>query len=230
MSERSLFSVTNGTPLRHRRIWLSAATQASDVSGGDPSAVAALLEWVRCGNALVGRARQNGDVAGSLPIGLALPPRTRLSFNVAATAVDRVAAPLCLCEVAASLPVAMRYTAVNLAREAGARAMPLFVYGSVFWQHTSGGTYLNASSDLDLLAQPASAAKAHEWIGVLQREQAIANVRIDGEIELPMHVAVAWREMASDEKRLLVKSDLGPALWPRERVWSAWSFEEATRC
>ncbi len=147
----------------------------------------------------------------------------RISFSVPMYAVVRIEEPLPLAEVASALPPTMRGTALGLLRFAGEAGMPLRVYGSVFWQHTSGDAYLHDHSDLDLLAQPATADDAKRWLDVLERAETTSAVRIDGEVELPTGEAVAWRELAMAGEKILVKSDAGPSLRPRASVWSAWA-------
>lgn len=185
-----------------------------------------VIDWARRGRPVIGRGVLPHDKPDRLPLGLACieaGQRLRISFSVPMHAVVRVEEPLPLADVVTGLPPAMRSTALGLVRFAGETGMPLRVYGSVFWQHTSGDVYLHDRSDLDLLAQPATADDAKRWLDVLELAETSSAVRIDGEIELPTGEAVAWRELAMAGGKILVKSDAGPSLRPRASVWSAWA-------
>jgi len=214
--------------LRHRRVWLAPALSRADVAGCDePAAIDGVIDWALKGRALVGRGALPHDPPDMLPLGLAridAGRRLRVSFCVPTHAVSRIEEPLPLAEVAPGLPPAMRSTALRLAQRAGEIGMPLRVYGSAFWQHASGDAYLHDRSDLDLLAQPETAEDARRWLDALKQIETNSSVRIDGEIELPSGEAVAWRELAASGATLLVKSDAGPSLRPRESVWSAWAL------
>jgi phosphoribosyl-dephospho-CoA transferase len=214
-------------PLRHRRVWLRPALGRADIAGcDDPAALDMLIDWTRQGRALVGRGALPQDTPGWIPLGLARREagrRQRLALCVPASAVLRVEEPLSLAEVAPGLPPAMRGTALQLVRQASEIGVPLRVYGSAFWQHASGEPCLHDRSDLDLLAQPASADAARRWLAALAQTQAASTVRLDGEVELPSGEAVAWRELAGSTSQVLVKSDTGPRLAARALVWSAWA-------
>ncbi|MBA3595964.1 MAG: malonate decarboxylase holo-[acyl-carrier-protein] synthase [Methylibium sp.] len=213
--------------LRHRRVWLTPALSRGDVAGcEEPAAIDRVIDWARKGRPVIGRGALPHDTPDLLPLGLAwieAGRRLRLSFCVPMHAVERIEEPLPLAEVAPTLPPAMRSSAMRLVQFAVDIGMPLRVYGSVFWQHTSGEAYLHDHSDLDLLAQPETADDAKRWLDALELTEATSAVRIDGEVELPTGEAVAWRELAAASEKILVKSDAGPSLRPRASVWSAWA-------
>lgn len=213
--------------LRHRPVWLTPALSRGDVAGCvEPLAIDRVIGWARKGRPVIGRGALPHDTPDLLPLGLACIEagrRIRVSFRVPKPAVLRVEEPLALAAVAPTLPPALRSTALRLLQFAGEIGMPLRVYGSVFWQHTSGEAYLHDHSDLDLLAQPETADDAKRWLDALEFTEAISAVRIDGEVELPTGEAVAWRELAAAGEKILVKSDAGPSLRPRASVWSAWA-------
>lgn len=213
--------------LRHRPVWLAPALSRGDVAGcEEPSAIDRVIDRARKAWPVIGRGVLPHDTPDRLPLGLACIEagrRIRISFSVPMRAVLRIEEPLPLAEVARTLPPAMRSTALRLVQIAGEIGMPLRVYGSVFWQHTSGDAYLYDRSDLDLLAQPETADDARRWLDALKLTDATSAVRIDGEVELPTGEAVAWRELAAAGEKILVKSDAGPSLRPRTSVWSAWT-------
>jgi phosphoribosyl-dephospho-CoA transferase len=211
---------------RHRRFWIAPTLEGKDVRGcSDPVALEALLDWIRSGRPLVGRAALPHEVADDVPLGLASnreDRRVRVSFRVPERAVTRVEPPLTLAEVAPGLPPKMRHAAEPLVENAAELGVPLHVYGSAFWQHVSGLPYLRADSDLDLLARPETAADARRWLGVLARLDASSATRLDGEVETPAGDGVAWRELAGAGDTILVKCDTGALLRPRASVWAAW--------
>lgn len=218
-------ATTPAAPWRHRRVWLSAALAAQDLRAcADDAAARAFIERARTGQPLVGRSAGAGDLAHWLPLGLVLAAKPgsklRLSCCVARRSIARVAEPLRLREAMGTLPRAMRSVAERLLEFAEAEAMPLAVYGSVFWQHADAGAHLHPRSDLDLLARPASADVARRWLLRLAALDAAGPVRIDGEIELPSGDAVSWRELAAPGRLILVKSDQGPRLQERSALWA----------
>lgn len=218
-------------PWRHRRVWLAPDLDAPGLAGlGDAADAQAVIDWARAGRPFIGRATLPGDGAGRLPLGLALPPqprKRRLSFTVAPGAARRVSAPPTLGDAQAHLPPRLREPAAQLESRAVALGLPVYVFGSAFWQQASGLAYLTEQSDLDLLVCPASAAAARGWLQALAEVQADSAVRLDGEIQLPDGEGVAWRELAAAPARLLLKSDHGPALRELAAVWAAWGTVSA---
>lgn len=213
--------------LRHRPVWLAPALSRGDVAEcTEPAGVDRVIDRARSGRPVIGRSVLPHDRPDRLPLGLACieaGQRLRLSFSVPMHTAVRIEEPLPLVEVVPGLPAAMRGTALHLVQFAGDIGMPLRVFGSAFWEHTSGDAYLHDHSDLDLLAQPTTADDAKRWLDFLELAQSTSAVRIDGEIELPTGEAVAWRELAMAGEKILVKSDAGPSLRPRASVWSAWA-------
>lgn len=220
---------SDSSPLRHRRVWLRPSRQGQDVVCGDRRAIEAIVAWQSEGLPFVGRAVGAGDPEGHVPLGLALMVdgcRARLAFSIEQQSVARIEDPIALGQLLPSLPGRMRDTARRLNAAARELGMPLGAYGSVAWEHCKAG-YLHAASDLDLLARPANAESAKQWLQVLGAIDAAAPMRIDGEIELPDGYCVAWRELAQDGARMLTKSDRGPQLRSREQVWSTWPTERS---
>ncbi|WP_428415308.1 malonate decarboxylase holo-[acyl-carrier-protein] synthase [Methylibium sp.] len=218
-------------PWRHRRVWLAPDLGAAELAGLDDAADAqAVVDWAQAGRPFIGRATQPGDGPGRLPLGLALPPqprKRRLSFTVAPAAVRLVSAPPTLGDALAHLPPRLREPAALLESRAFALGLPVYVFGSAFWQQASGLVYLTEHSDLDVLACPPSAAAARDWLHALTEVQADSAARLDGEIQLPDGAGVAWRELAAAPTQLLLKSDHGPALRELAAVWAAWGTVSA---
>jgi phosphoribosyl-dephospho-CoA transferase len=149
-----------------------------------------------------------------LRLGLALPGRRRLGFDLEASEVTRRSAPWSLGEVLPCLPPSWLPGLRSLASAFEAIEIKAGVYGSAAWQALTGLAYLREDSDLDLLLEPGSAPR---WRLVLELLQAREGVppRLDGEVLLPGGGAVAWREAASDSPTLLVKSLTDVALVAR---------------
>lgn len=219
-------SSLSARPWRHRRVWLAPDLGAAELAGlGDPTDAQAVVDWAQAGRPFIGRAAQPGDGAGRLPLGLALPPqprKRRLSFTVAPGTVRLVSAPPTLGDALAHLPPRLREPAALLESRAFALGLPVYVFGSAFWQQASRLVYLTEHSDLDLLACPLNAATARAWLQALAEVQADNAARLDGEIQLPSGEGVAWRELAAAPAQLLLKSDHGPALRDLAAVWAAW--------
>lgn len=210
------------SPFRHRRVWLSCTLAGDEVFCRDPHASKAILQWAEAGNPFIGRARAAEDPVGSVPLGLALARsncRIRLSFTVQQRSVDKVAQPIELAELLPTLPDRMRETALRLVSSASQTGTFLGVYGSVFWERFGGG-YLHPDSDLDILARPLSARALQHTIQELHAIDATSPMRVDGEIEFPSGAAVAWRELASNSARVLVKTDTGPVMRSRASILS----------
>ncbi|BDB30013.1 malonate decarboxylase holo-[acyl-carrier-protein] synthase (plasmid) [Cupriavidus sp. P-10] len=214
-------------PWRHRRVWLKPDVEARELAvGGDERAAAAIIERARQGLPFVGRSAGVHDRPGWPTLGLALArtagERIRLSCGVPRHVLARVEPPLTLSEALPTLPAEAGHFAAALVTQAAEIDMTLWVYGSAFWQHAGGGNYWRDTSDLDLLARPASAAQASEWLDYLEKIEATAPLRMDGEIELPSGGGVSWRELAGKSRKLLVKTVRGHALLPRAEILESW--------
>ena len=87
------------------------------------------------------------------------------------------------------------------------------------WQALAGGSYVNASSDLDVLIDVADAAGADRAADFLQRAAAECPFKLDGELSLPGLGEVHWREYLNGEPAILVKSLHAVRLVRREELW-----------
>ncbi|HVO88469.1 MAG TPA: malonate decarboxylase holo-[acyl-carrier-protein] synthase, partial [Casimicrobiaceae bacterium] len=97
----------------------------------------------------------------------------------------------------------------------------LRAYGSLAWQALSGLSYVNESSDLDVLAFASDTPALQCALLALRHAETIAPMRVDGEIVFPGGNAVAWREWAAASARVLVKHVRGVALCSRASLLPA---------
>jgi phosphoribosyl-dephospho-CoA transferase len=222
-----LASRATSTPVRlrrHQRVWLDPSMAANEIAGLGDDEADAVLTWLRRGLPFVCRSASINNLPQRISLGLKTSTEAggaRLGFTIDTRHVRRVQEPLALAEAIDAMPAPMRTAALQLADRSAALAVPVHVYGSVSWQHASRDVYLHGSSDLDILARPASQASAEQWVSAVRIVQAAASVRIDGEIELPCGGAVAWREWAGSSRTVVVKTSIGPELRNRDAVWPA---------
>lgn len=114
-------------------------------------------------------------------------------------------------DVASALPARWQAPFARL-QQSGAN-LGLRVFGSLALQVLTGQIYLRASSDIDLLFRPRSAAELDEGTALLAGH--LAELPLDGEIVFPSGQAVAWKEWFSargQSGRVLVKSHSGVTL------------------
>jgi phosphoribosyl-dephospho-CoA transferase len=208
---------------RHRWVRIGAGARhgvvASCSAVGKRDQVA---QWLALGRPLIARARQASDSPGEQPLGLCLP-RASGKLRIALSAppgviegCEEAASLSCVAEVLpeAALPAARELVAMSRRLGFEARA-----FGSAAWQWRTAEIYLGEGSDLDVLAAPPDGAALREWLALLERLDARAAMRLDGEIECPSGDSVNWRELASGAETVLLKSCAGVRLAPAATVW-----------
>jgi len=197
---------------RHELVWLSHTPQP-DVTG-DASAVA---RWHADGNPFVVCRQRGGD--DSLPLGFCVASPGQRPRRIAAHSrreeIARTALPPSLGEVAALQPD----TFARLADAASKSRLDIRVFGSWMWQTLTGGSYVNAASDLDVLVDVADAAEAERAADFLQRKAAECPFKLDGELSFPGLGEIHWREYLTDEPAILVKSIAAVRIVRREGLW-----------
>ena len=206
---------------RHTLAWPATAARADLLSQAiDAGARVALARWLDAALPLVVRRADASalEPAPRVHLGLPLPPdqgKRRLAFVLAPKHVSRCAPPPTLQRVGAALPVPWRRPLAALDRDARDLGVTLRVFGSAAWQTLTGFAYLRAGSDVDLLLRPDSSEQLDATLELFDRFEAAAGLRIDAEILFADDRAVAWREWrqaASADDRVLVKSLAGAAL------------------
>lgn len=178
--------------------------------------------WIAAGRPLISARRLCGDPPDGLRLGLALPGKRRASVVVAPGAVERVAPPLGLAEVTIVAPSFLRAFLARLGEVLMAEGVEAHVFGSLAWHCLSGGAlgdYLTATSDVDLLFAPMTAADCERICRLLAAFCAAhPEPRLDGEIILPGGGAVAWRELAARPERVLLKASDDARLVPLAEI------------
>ncbi len=205
-------------PTRHDRVWLHPSSwRAALRETLDDEAVEQVDRWIRRGRAAVTRRRDPRCDDDDRCLGIALPiahGRKRIALVVGRQAVVRVEPPLTLDAIIDAAPFRCRAALGDLSRRAQDRGTTLSVYGSFAWQAISGEACVTARSDLDLLWDAPTPDDADRTIALLVEWEAASGIRADGEVRFPNGDAVAWRELATDASRVLVKRDDGVALRP----------------
>jgi phosphoribosyl-dephospho-CoA transferase len=207
---------------RHMRVWPTAFAWASMAdSARDATARAALGLWSARGWPLVVRRPDDGEsfcADKNISVGLALPPalgKGRLKFKITSDGVKAHAGPLALDDVVAAMEPAWQRALGPLARDAASARVMLRVFGSAAWQTQTGLVYLHEQSDIDVLVEPANRDELDTALALFECFERKTRVRLDGEIVFPGGDAVAWREWATSDERVLAKSLTRATLVPR---------------
>ena len=107
----------------------------------------------------------------------------------------------------------------HLAEAAAKDGLDIRVFGSWMWQTLTGGSYVNAASDLDVLVDVADAAGAGRAADFLQRKAEECPFKLDGELSFPGLGEIHWREYLNDGPMILVKSIVAVRMIRREELW-----------
>jgi malonate decarboxylase holo-[acyl-carrier-protein] synthase len=107
----------------------------------------------------------------------------------------------------------------HLAEAAAKDGLDIRVFGSWMWQTLTGGSYVNAASDLDVLVDVADAAGAGRAADFLQRKAEECPFKLDGELSFPGLGEIHWREYLNDGPMILVKSMVAVRMIRREELW-----------
>ena len=197
---------------RHELVWLSCAPQPYVT--GDASAVD---RWHAGRNPFVVCRQRGGDDFVPLGFCVASPgqrPR-RIAAHSRREEVVRIVRPPSLGEVAALQPD--KFT--RLLDAASKAGLDIRVFGSWMWQTLIGGSYVNPSSDLDVLVDVADAAGADRAANFRQREAAGSPFKLDGELSFSGLGEIHWREYLSGEPSVLLKSIETVRMVRREELW-----------
>lgn len=192
---------------RHDLIWLSPRGWRS-ARAQLPAYAAALCAWEQ--GAWPATVRRADPDAGSDEVSLGISvmqagaPKLRIGFRAACADVLRITPPLPLASLPPELPKGWAEPVAQL--QADTCTLPLHFYGSASLQALTGQPYLNADSDLDLLAYPVSRNQLSEIVERLAFHA--GPLPLDGEIVFPSGAAVAWKEWQMalrNASRVLVK-------------------------
>ena len=163
------------------------------------SAQATLVErWGYAGWPVIARRRAPGERSGAVPVGVPLPPslgKVRVALSIPHGVPWASMKGVRLSDARPVAPPAWSGT-TDAILDLGLRLqLTPRVFGSLLWQSLTGLTYIEPSSDLDLLWSFPDARALDPLLDGLERIEATAPIRIDGEV-LTASGGVNWREFA----------------------------------
>lgn len=221
---------------RHNLVWLSDAGWQAALGQASNDDATSIDAWARAGHPAVVRRAEPDAGDGIVCAGIALPPdadgtKKRIPLRIPLAQVCRMAVPLQLDEVVATMPSAWQPPLVQLCAEARRQNIGFRVYGSTALQGITGMPYVTPASDIDLLLQPATHAELHA--GLLLLASHARMLPLDGEVIFPDGSAVAWKEWmtaiaAPGNPRVLAKDDRRVRLVKTEELLVSLEDEQCT--
>lgn len=202
---------------RHDLAWLDPTGRAGEPTTADPVEDSVVRAWIALGRPFVVTRRQADTPSGHCDLGLPLPlcqGKRRIALYAPDAAIRDVRPAPCLQQVIAAAPLEWQEPVRALVGAAGGTGISFRVFGSLAWQYLTGENYVSERSDVDLLWGPADIGGLHRGMEILLDWEQRFGLRADGEVELPDGTAVAWRELAVEPRRVLVKATTGVALRP----------------
>jgi phosphoribosyl-dephospho-CoA transferase len=203
--------ISDAGPRRHDFVRLVPDTEylpASEVSQE-------VIHWHRHHPFVVTR-RLSQSHADTLSLGLALPDKRRIAFEVPRRAAAELSAPPRLVDTINSAPAHWHARLREIVDTARQFDIEVRVFGSLAWQHLTQLEYIHTASDVDLLLP------ANQWENALRLAGELSHMngspRLDGELTLPDGSGVAWREINGAAVRVLVKRDASVALMTRAEI------------
>jgi phosphoribosyl-dephospho-CoA transferase len=198
----------------------------------DLAEIPLVAEWSLHGRPVIIRRRTTCDPENVIPVALPLPPsrrKQRLAFTIASSAGVSQRPAVSLTDAGRNAPDSWHPTIRTLLNLGAKLGVVPHVYGALLWQHLTGLTYLSASSDIDLLWRPPNLETAALLVEELFQLDALAPVRIDGDLEFPDGASVNWREwidaLRGNTRGVLVKTMDGVEIRPTASL-----FETLARC
>lgn len=180
----------------------------------DPASDPLVALWAWKGWPLIARRNLPGEMHG-VALGLPLPPfagKRRISFHIQHEHIVSITLPPSLNSVSQVAPRSWRPTLNRLAGLESRHSVDVRVFGSLAWRVLTGLDYLTDDSDLDLLWQVHGDTDLDHLTADLAGIEAVAPMRLDGELVCEDGTAVNWREFHSGIKEILVKTVGGVAL------------------
>jgi phosphoribosyl-dephospho-CoA transferase len=174
--------------------------------------------WPEEGWPTIRRRAMPGELAG-VPLGLPLPPsagKRRLFFVLQSHDIGAVTRPPLLSSASQTAPCAWWPTLDRLDKLALRYSVVARVFGSLAWQTVTGLGYLSDRSDLDMLLDVHCDTDLDSFTAGLAEIEAMAPMRLDGELMREDGAAVNWRELRSGAREVLVKSVDGSGLLSRD--------------
>lgn len=215
-------SHANHTDLKLRRHDLayvsSAAWRLLLETREDLAADPLVVQWVDRGWPLIARRATPGEAGGlsrGLPLGLPLPPfagKRRIFLLMQPDDIVSIAPPPPLNACISVAPPQWRRTLSDVASLASRHGIEPRVFGSLAWQMLTGLAYLTHSSDLDLLLPVSPSSDLIRLTAELAAIDAMAPMRLDGELVRDDGAGVNWRELHADVDDVLLKTSDGVTL------------------
>jgi phosphoribosyl-dephospho-CoA transferase len=200
---------------RHDLVYVSSSAWRSllktrDDLAGEPLVV----RWVDRGWPLVARRALPGEAAG-LPLGLPLPPfagKRRISLFMQLDDIVSTAPPPELTGCIKVAPLRWRRTLSKVTSLASRHGMQPRIFGSLAWRMLTGLDYLTDGSDLDLLLPVSRGSDLVRLTAELAAIEAVAPMRLDGELVRDDGAGVNWRELHAGVGEVLLKTSSGVTL------------------
>jgi phosphoribosyl-dephospho-CoA transferase len=200
---------------RHDLVYVSSSAWRSllktrDDLAGEPLVV----RWVDRGWPLVARRALPGEAAG-LPLGLPLPPfagKRRISLLMQLDDIVSTAPPPELTGCTKVAPLRWRRTLSKVTSLASRHGMQPRIFGSLAWRMLTGLDYLTDGSDLDLLLPVSRGSDLVRLTAELAAIEAVAPMRLDGELVRDDGAGVNWRELHAGAGEVLLKTSSGVTL------------------
>lgn len=201
---------------RHDFVWLDERLPEMRIEG-DVSCMEIAHAWFAADRpAVVGR-RSSQTSSDHVRLGIPLPPsrgKLRIAVEVPYESIRQSRQPPTLHEVIDSVPQQWQSPLRQLAMEASEHKLQFQVYGSVAWQYLTGENYVTAQSDIDLLWSACSREDVSKGLEILLRWENSTGLKADGELLFSDGSAIAWRELLTASRKVLVKSRSSVALRP----------------
>jgi phosphoribosyl-dephospho-CoA transferase len=205
---------------RHDLVFVSPqGWRAMLAARADLAANPLVARWPREGWPAI-RRRARPEEPDGIALGVPLPPsagKRRLSFLVQDDDIAGIARPPLLRAVCESAPLAWQSALDRLDEAAARHALEARVYGSLAWGTLTGLDYVTDRSDLDLLLQIDRTTDLDRLTAAIAAIEAVAPMRIDGELVREDGAAVNWREFHAGSDQVLVKRIDGVGLFDRRR-------------
>lgn len=219
---------TEGCWPRHRLVRLAPTAWAALLASRADLADEPLLDgWADRGWPLIVRRCTPGEVstmASDVPVGLPLPPsagKRRIALQVQADDIVSVEGLPQLGEVIDSAPPAWRTTLHRLTVVGDRFGVQTQVFGSLAWQWLTGLAYVSEHSDVDLVWTLPRRAMLDDFLAALADIDAVAPMRVDGELLRADGAGANWRELNCASADVLVKTAAESLLCGREHFLEA---------
>jgi phosphoribosyl-dephospho-CoA transferase len=208
---------------RHDLVFVSSQGWRAMLAARDDLAVNPLVErWSREGWPTIRRRAMPEEPTG-LALGMPLPPfagKKRLSLLLQGDGVISIVRPPLLRAVFEAAPMAWQLTLDRLDELAVRHAVQARVFGSLAWGVLTGLDYITGRSDLDLLLDVSRETDLDHLTSDVAAIEAMAPMRIDGELMRDDAVAVNWREYHAGARQVLAKRIDGVSLIDRQQFIS----------